>query len=80
MPRNKIHMSICRINKDPYKKVTELWMGDGSVQFHKATWEELPTLYNIVNVLSALKATEWLGITIVKTVGAKDYSDQRILM
>lgn len=66
--------------KDPYKKVTELWMGDGSVQFHKATWEELPTLYNIVNVLSALKATEWLGITIVKTVGAKDYSDQRILM
>ena len=55
-------------------------MGDGSVQFHKATWEEVPTLYNIVNVLSALKATEWLGITIVKTVGAKDYSDQRILM
>jgi len=64
---------------DPNKKVTEVWVGDGSVQFHKATWEDLPTLYTITNTFCALEIREWLGASIVKTVGAKDYSDQRIL-
>lgn len=64
---------------DPNKTVTERWVGSGSVKFHEATWEDLPTLYNIVNCFHALEVREWLGASVVKTVGAKDYSDQRIL-
>jgi hypothetical protein len=59
--------------------VKEMWKGEGSVRFHEATWEDLPTLYYIVNALHGLEIKEYLGATVVKTVGGKDLSDQRIL-
>lgn len=65
---------------DPCKKVTEQWVGKGSVTFHHADWEDLPTLYTITNFFHGLNVREWLSASIVKTVGAKDYSDQRILV
>jgi hypothetical protein len=65
---------------DPNREVTEVRVGEGSVQFHEATWEDLPTLYNITNTFHAMQVKEWCGASIVKTVGAKDYSDQRILL
>ena len=63
----------------PNKVIQEQWTGEGSVQFHKATWEDMPTQYNIVNALYDLDIKEYRGASITKTVGAKDLSDQRIL-
>ena len=59
--------------------VKEVWRGEGSVQFHKATWEDLPTQFNIVNAIHGLEIKEYRGASIVKSVGGKDLSDQRIL-
>ena len=64
---------------DAKRRVTEAWAGEGSVQFHPAAWEDLPTMYNIVNALHALEVNAYLGATLIKTVGAKDLSDQRRL-
>jgi acetoacetate decarboxylase len=59
--------------------VQEVWRGEGSVQFHKATWEDLPTQFNIVNAIQSLEIKAYRGASIVKSVGGKDLSDQRIL-
>ena len=59
--------------------VKEVWRGEGTAQFHKATWEDLPTMFTIVNVLHDLKIKESRGAMMVKTVGEKDLGDQRIL-
>ena len=63
----------------PNRVVQEHWRGEGTVEFHKARWEDLPTQYNIVNAFHELEVKEWRGASIVKTVGGKDLSDQRIL-
>ena len=65
--------------RTPNRVVQEHWRGEGTVQFHKARWEDLPTQYNIVNAFHELEIKEWRGASIVKTVGGKDLSDQRIL-
>ena len=63
----------------PNKVVKEKWTGQGTVQFHKASWQDLPTTFHIVNAFAALEIKEQRGATVVKSVGAKDLSDQRIL-
>lgn len=63
----------------PNRKVTGMWTGEGELTFHPARWEDMPTQYQIVNALAALEIREYLGSSIVSTVGAKDLSDQRIL-
>ena len=63
----------------PNRMVRERWVGEGSAQFHKATWEDMPTQYNIVNAFNALEIKEYRGASLTKTAGAKDLSDQRIL-
>jgi hypothetical protein len=55
------------------------WHGQGTVRFHRATWEDLPTQYTIVNALNQLEIKEYRGATVVHSVGAKDLGDQRIL-
>jgi len=57
----------------------EQWQGEGTVRFHPARWEDMPTQYTIVNAFAELKIKEYRGATIAKTVGSKDLSDQRIL-
>jgi hypothetical protein len=57
----------------------EVWRGQGKVQFHRATWEDLPTQYTIVNAFHQLEIKEYRGATVVQSVGAKDLSEQRIL-
>lgn len=47
--------------------------------FKRSTWEELPTLYRIVNAFAALPVRQSRGAMIVETVGGKDLSDQRRL-
>ena len=55
------------------------WQGEGSVTFHRARWEDLPTQYMIVNALSELEVKEYRGASIEHRVGGRDLIDQRIL-
>ena len=55
------------------------WQGEGSVTFHHARWEDLPTQYMIVNALSELEVKEYRGASIEHRVGGRDLIDQRIL-
>lgn len=48
-------------------------------QFRHATWEELPTLVHIVNALADLTLGECIAASVIKSHGAKDFSDQKIL-
>lgn len=59
--------------------VNEMWRGEGTVAFHEATWEDLPTMFSIVNTFHNLEIKEYRGAIMVKTTGGKDLSDQRIL-
>ena len=63
----------------PNRVTKARWVGEGSVQFHKARWEDMPTQYNIVNTFYDLEIKEYRGASVTKTVGGKDLSDQRIL-
>lgn len=63
----------------PNRVITERWVGAGSLQFHHARWEDLPTQYNIVNAFHDLAIRELRAASVTKTVGGKDLSDQRIL-
>jgi len=63
----------------PNKIVKEMWQGEGTVEFHKARWEDMPTQYTIVNTFAELEIKEYRGASITRTVGGKDLSDQRIL-
>ena len=55
------------------------WQGDGSMEFRRARWEDLPTQYMIVNALHELEVKECRGATITHGVGGRDLIDQRIL-
>jgi hypothetical protein len=63
----------------PNRVVKERWSGEGTVQFHQAAWEDLPTMFHIVNAFHDLEILEYRGASVVKTIGGKDLSDQRIL-
>ena len=65
--------------QQPNCVVKEQWKGEGTVEFHKAAWEDLPTTCHIVNAFHELEIKEYRGASIVKSVGAKDLSDQRTL-
>lgn len=64
---------------NPNQVVKEVWQGEGIVQFHKATWEDLPTMFHIVNAFYDLEIKEYRGAKVLRTIGGKDLSDQRIL-
>lgn len=47
--------------------------------FHRATWEELPTLVHIVDALADVSLGRCIRASVTETRGAKDLNDQRIL-
>ena len=63
----------------PNQVITERWEGEGSVEFHSATWEDMPTQCHIVNAFAKLKIEAYRGAKLTKSVGGKDLGDQRIL-
>ena len=63
----------------PNRVIHEQSAGQGSVEFHRARWEDMPTQYNIVNVLQSLEIREYRGATMTRWTGGKDLSDARIL-
>jgi hypothetical protein len=65
--------------EDPYRTITGVWTAEGSVEFRQATWDELPTLYHVVNALHGLEMRSFVAASIIETRGAKDLRDQRIL-
>jgi len=58
--------------------VTNLERGQGQVAFRSATWQELPTLAHIVNVLADLPL-EVMDATLATTKGASDFLGQLIV-
>ena len=56
-----------------------LLQGDGTIEFHSARWEDLPTQYMIVNAFSALEIQEYRGAHIEHRIGGGSLSNQRIL-
>lgn len=52
----------------------------GSVEFVESSFEQLPTLFHIVNTLARLPVIEWRGATLGRSRGSKDLSDQRVLV
>ena len=63
----------------PNRRVLEQWSGDGVVEWRRAEWEDLPTMYPIVNAFAGLEVREYVAGGMVKSVGGKDLSDQTIL-
>lgn len=59
----------------------DVWKGDGTVKFHQATWEEMPTQHTVVNTFQGLTIEEYLGAHMVWTQGGKveDLSHTHIL-
>jgi len=53
--------------------------GDGSASFSPATWEQLPTLVNIVNGLASLRLGTCRGAGLLRTAGTTDLRDQHIV-
>ena len=64
----------------PNMKIDQAMLAkSASGHFRQSTWEELPTLVHIVNALSELTLGDCIEATLIKSHGAKDLSDQRIL-
>lgn len=61
------------------QRTLEMWRGKGTVKFHRARWEDMPTQFMVVNGFADLDIVEFRGATITKSVGGKDLSDQRII-
>ncbi|UCD59274.1 MAG: acetoacetate decarboxylase family protein [Candidatus Hydrogenedentota bacterium] len=57
----------------------EMWRGEGTLEFHEATWEDLPTMVDVVNTLYNLEKVEYRGACVTKSVGGTDLSEVRIL-
>ena len=56
-----------------------LMRGEGTIEFHRARWEDLPTQYMVVNAFSSLEIKEYRGASIEHSVGGSSLSNQRIL-
>ena len=59
--------------------VQERLRGAGTLKFHKARWEDMPTQYQIVNAFAEPEIREFRGATLTRRVGGGDLSNQRIL-
>ena len=69
-------LSPAATNPSPPRSLSR---GDGTIKFHGARWEDLPTQYMIVNAFSALEIKEYRGASIEERVGSGSMSNQHIL-
>ncbi len=60
-------------------KIKEYYAGQGTVLWNKARWEDMPTLYNIVNTLAELDVLEFTQGSLVYSIGSDDLRGQKIL-
>ncbi|HCI85778.1 MAG TPA: hypothetical protein DHV68_02920 [Dehalococcoidia bacterium] len=59
--------------------VNENLVGDATINWNEARWEDLPTFYQAVNAFAELEIKEFVGGSLTRSTGGKDLSDQRIL-
>ncbi|MCH2569789.1 MAG: acetoacetate decarboxylase family protein [Planctomycetes bacterium] len=55
-------------------------IGDGTVNWTPAKWEDLPTFYQVVNAFAQLEVKDFLDCGLSRSIGGRDLSDQRILI
>ncbi len=51
--------------------------GSGAVEFIASTWEQLPTMFHVVNTLAALPVRQIRSASVSRTRGASDLGDTR---
>jgi len=53
-------------------KSMSVWTGNGQIEFHKARWEDLPTMVPVVNTLAGLEVKQVVSATVskVESVGS----------
>lgn len=51
----------------------------GALNWNKARWEDLPTLYNIVNTIEALEVFEYTQASLTYSIGSDNLRGQKIL-
>jgi len=51
----------------PVIKSFSAWIGDGSIEFHKAAWQDLPTMANVVNAFADLEIKDVFSTIVTKT-------------
>ena len=44
-----------------------VWTGDGSIEFHRAKWEDAPTMANVINAFADLEVREIVSSAVTKT-------------
>ncbi len=64
---------------NPHLTIDSRLIGEGEIKFINSTWEELPTLFHIVNPLSELPILRVKSATLTFSHGGKDLADQRYL-
>jgi hypothetical protein len=53
--------------------------GQGRFHFRRSEWEDLPTLYHIVNALADIELIELRAASLTMSEGSTDHSNQRIV-
>jgi hypothetical protein len=65
--------------ENPHLVVDRRLTAEGRFTFRESAWQDLPTLFHIVNPLSRLPLKEFCSASLVYSHGGKDLSDQTIL-
>ena len=59
--------------------VTSRKTGEGHFHFRRSQWEDLPTLYHIVNTLAEIELLEFRGANLTLSEGSTDHANQRVM-
>jgi hypothetical protein len=73
------YMCIGKGGTDPLVTVKQRLTGNGSVEIHAASWEDMPTQYHITRALASLPILEQRSASVVYSSGGSDIAGQRIL-
>lgn len=60
-------------------RVIKYFKGVGDISWNRSQWQDLPTLYNLVNTLADLEIIEYMDASLMYSVGGKKLRKQRIL-
>lgn len=64
---------------NPAAKVLRRQRANAAVKFHHARWEDLPTMFQIVNTLADIPLTHCVGCAVTELRGMKDLGDTRVV-
>lgn len=64
---------------NPALQVLRRSRADAKVQFRRASWEDLPTMFHVVNALADLPLTDCVGCVLTESRGMKSLGDTVVL-